>query len=470
MGLLSQELPCVKRVEDALLVYQGITSSSRRDKRRRLNVPYQLVLNGGVGENDNAEQDPWNQLVSQSVAGNDETEYVVWNELDLWRSNDDHETAESNNNHSKARQETEQDQKAIEILTKKIQKGIEMKTSRKKRKRASNQLQIQSGATAVVVSEFDTWFAANQTDGIEDKSLRLETLLWTRASDLVETAQEVAWKYRFIASCLHILRIGDKSDHQQRYGVGVWRWARAARVVNAIVDKLWGAWGPKASLVYEALAVKNYILSDTSSISESRQQVIIDAVVVKLSRNPPPEVPPDTFVLHPAACISAAMKMEYRNVCRGLQLTGFSELGSVDVLNIQVQVSALLHQWKQVIAELGNDRSHGERAASHTSPFDILTAVAIAQINSPSLETTTVESTMDADLMDHRRGVTGDPVYRGAAEDSAVGDASQEQLIRKDLLPQTSGLSTFNAENSWDIPELPPLFSAEDHFDVFATP
>lgn len=145
---------------------------------------------------------------------------------------------------------------------------------------------------------------------------------------MIQGVDEMAWKYRFIASCLRKIRDGVPTISD---GLGVspftlHRWTTAASLINSIVDGLWEAWGPPAALVYEALAckfnallhktavdqqpAKNYLLSRIASASESSLQNILDGVVTNLSKTSPPRAPLDTVVFHPAACISGAMSIE----------------------------------------------------------------------------------------------------------------------------------------------------------------
>jgi hypothetical protein len=87
-----------------------------------------------------------------------------------------------------------------------------------------------------------------------DKSMdSFINILWKKADGILANAQDLSWKYRYVASCLRILQgITENTRHNHT----VFRWVRATRLVNLIVNELWQYWGPHAAFVYEALAGK----------------------------------------------------------------------------------------------------------------------------------------------------------------------------------------------------------------------
>lgn len=318
------ELACAKTVEGNLLEYLriannslGTDDSASRRKRRRLNVSGDLVFRGSgneetegsgddddSGDTDNSVDDEDNGVVEAGGDGDNEVVGPAAQSKD---------TSE------------EKEQRTITNLTKKIRKGIEEKVITTKKMRKGNDSQIQVGQTGVVISESDTWLANDKSRG-EGIWVAFENWLWTQAHSMVKDSKEMAWKYLFIFSCLRNLRDADigpiplTGQESQK----MWRWTRAARVVNSIVDGLWLSWGPAAVFVYEALAgeyctsldgttadaqsVKNYALTEVSSLSGSRQQEVVAAVVRNLSEGPTLDLPPDSLVFHPAGCIAAALK------------------------------------------------------------------------------------------------------------------------------------------------------------------
>lgn len=57
---------------------------------------------------------------------------------------------------------------------------------------------------------------------------------------------------------------------------------------------------------------KNYFLSSISSIAEKRQQNIVSAIVATIAEDSlPADIPDDTVVFHPAACVSNVLNIRY---------------------------------------------------------------------------------------------------------------------------------------------------------------
>lgn len=57
---------------------------------------------------------------------------------------------------------------------------------------------------------------------------------------------------------------------------------------------------------------KNYFLTSIASIAEKRQQEIISAIVTAIAKDSPPaDIPDDTVVFHPAACLSNVLNIRY---------------------------------------------------------------------------------------------------------------------------------------------------------------
>jgi hypothetical protein len=338
----SDEIACAKIAEGKLLEYirianssQNAVDSSSRCKRRRLNVSSDLVLGASGNEETEQTEDSEdssdaedNGMIEGRTGGADEFAGSVAQPKDV-------------SEEEKHKAEEEKKQCTITNLTKKIRKGIEEKTIAKPRKKnrtaneekvtsevSSNKFQFQVGQTGVVIAEPDIWLASDRFGG-DGIHVALENWLWKQACDMVKESKEMAWKYQFIFSCLRNLRGADVGPIPPTgyEGQKMWRWTRAARVVNSIVDGLWLSWGPAAAFVYEALAgehcapclndttadaqpVKNYSLPEVSSISRSRQQEIVAAVVKNLSEDPMLDPLPESLVFHPAGCIAAAIKSE----------------------------------------------------------------------------------------------------------------------------------------------------------------
>ena len=141
----------------------------------------------------------------------------------------------------------------------------------------------------------------------------------------------------------------------------------------------------------------------------------------------------------------------YKQVCSTLGLIKFARLAPTSSSNLEIQVlmSSLEDQWRwrwqQQQAELSQLPKEGadERGVSNTSQFDVLTAVAVARINSSSSgssEVVPVETTAAASLSNQLHGSTANQggvrsptVFDG---DSTAEVTDGEQLTRKDLLLQ----------------------------------
>ena len=219
------------------------------------------------------------------------------------------------------------EENAINIISKKILRGWAALKAQAKKKRASCRRRI-----VPVTSEFQY----ENDEAVEDRLLKLENFHWEQSQKVMEADQDtnmealiidqdatvMSWKFSFIAGCLHKLCMRqDKVDGARR--ATIYRWVSAASIINSIVDGLWIKWGPKAVLVYEALAceyfdilfnvanplvVCNYSMSCTRSIRNESLPNVIKRVVENLtncSDAPPSLLFPSVF--HPALYISSAL-------------------------------------------------------------------------------------------------------------------------------------------------------------------
>lgn len=218
---------CAKKTENALLEFirhagaqappreSNIYEPANRNKRRRLT--HSREDTGRGNDRDNQE------LVHESVAGDSQ-------ELDGSVAGDGQELV-----HGSVAGDGQGD-KVVEILTKKIRNGI-----KEKRKRIKTMMK-QAASTEIALP------TGKSMDDFIDS-------LWKKAIGIVDNAVDVAWKLRYIASCLRILQ-GINEDTTSGRNVIVLRWVRATRVINLIVNGLWQHWGPHAAFVFEALASK----------------------------------------------------------------------------------------------------------------------------------------------------------------------------------------------------------------------
>lgn len=61
-----------------------------------------------------------------------------------------------------------------------------------------------------------------------------------------------------------------------------------------------------------SLSDKNYFLSSISSIAEKRQENIVSAIVAAITADKlPANIPDNTVVFHPAACLSNVLDIRY---------------------------------------------------------------------------------------------------------------------------------------------------------------
>lgn len=215
----------------------------------------------------------------------------------------------------------EAEDKAVASVVEKIKKGLKEMFPIKKR----GQLQVQVSTDVAInkdlhiLPDFNGHIA--QAEGtLEERSLRLETFFKNQSKNTIRSAQGIAWKSSFIAACLRHIR--DSSSQASEPTV---RWVLVVRMVNSIVDGLWSSWGPKAALVYEALAStsdapsldaainlfpgKNYNLSNIVKRSESIKKNVVQRVIDTLEMTVP-DVPSATPVFHPAGLISYALNIK----------------------------------------------------------------------------------------------------------------------------------------------------------------
>ncbi|KAM3064717.1 hypothetical protein ACMFMG_010637 [Clarireedia jacksonii] len=206
-------------------------------------------------------------------------------------------------------------QKTSDILAKKILDGL------KNRKRAHT-------VNTQFIEESSIEGSRIEGSSIEqDPSKYYESQLWLQSSKLIDTAKTTAWKYRFLASCFRLVRTGQAVSNEQEVefigtsSLQIHRWMSAAGIINMIVNGLAEAWGEKADLVYEALAVKNYLLSTCSKWSEERRNKVVALVVEILSQADVPATDFQCSRFHPAFCISVALNREYMALTSTLRIS-----------------------------------------------------------------------------------------------------------------------------------------------------
>ncbi|CAD6440080.1 97c0c9a9-1f08-4e7b-a9af-d5f7ffaed4e2 [Sclerotinia trifoliorum] len=154
-------------------------------------------------------------------------------------------------------------------------------------------------------------FFARDENTLQDRSLLLENFLWQQSKSFFRNAREISWKCSFLAACLRRLRDPITSAvENDPLNVTSYRWLMAVQMINTIFDGLWLAWGPKAALIYEALAAKSYSLSLIVGLGQGVRSKIIQRVINALKESVP-DLPLEVHVFHPAACVNSALNIEY---------------------------------------------------------------------------------------------------------------------------------------------------------------
>jgi hypothetical protein len=213
---------------------------------------------------------------------------------------------------------TEED-KFAQSVVKKINKGLREMLCVKKSK------QLQVGASTNVAINKDLVIAPDfihfaEGESFEERCLYLEHFFEYQSANAFRSAREIAWKCCFIVACLRQIR---EPTLRTRASKSAIRWILAMRMINAIVNGLWEFWGPKAGLVYEALASRsdapsfdaaidlfpgtNYHLTFLVECDESTREKVVKSVI-NILRVSIPDVPSNTPLFHPAGYISYTLK------------------------------------------------------------------------------------------------------------------------------------------------------------------
>ncbi|OBT82966.1 hypothetical protein VE02_08461 [Pseudogymnoascus sp. 03VT05] len=234
--------------------------------------------------------------------------------------------------------------------------------------------------------------------GLDDRLAYLEIFLLEQSSSVTKSAHETVWKWKFLVACVRCLRNHDLSSSVKECKATRVRWIYATQIVNSVVEGLWCTWGPRAALVYDALASKNYCLNHISQLAVSTMDSVIHSVIRQLTLTPPPPSSLRAHVFQPAAYISIATDTEYVEVlmmlilepiadkpceysyvaiCNSLELTSFSKL------SFDSELSLLICQWdRHKAATLPGYSPQGfsEPGAPYSSKIDTLADVAVAEL------------------------------------------------------------------------------------------
>ncbi|KAJ8068742.1 hypothetical protein OCU04_002439 [Sclerotinia nivalis] len=286
--------------------------------------------------------------------------------------------------------EQPREDKAVAAILKKIQRGLLQVIPAKNGKN----LHPQGGCTNMLIKGRAAYnevippdFFARDENSLQDRSLLLENFLWQQSKSVFRNAREISWKCSFLAACLRKLRdpitSGLENDPSNATS---YRWLMAVQMINTIVDGLWLAWGPKAALIYEALAAKNYSLSLIVGLAQSSRSKIIQRVINAL-KNSAPDIPLEVHVFHPAACVNSALNIDYKKTCVTLNLeNSFLKVNSLQCLQSHTTLSLLSFQWDRYLATLQADPATSSpergRLNVYTGFVDAPTAVNVTEIQS----------------------------------------------------------------------------------------
>lgn len=224
---------------------------------------------------------------------------------------------------------------AIKTITKTIQKGLRDLAER----HTAKELILPACARDPAIPDICTEWLEGDGVSLEERLLRLENAHWEPLS-MVKEVRAMAWKRSFVAACVHKLLDKLRPEVSEALVVTLRpqasverktasasvntkrRWVLSAAMTNAIVNKLWSNWGPKAALVYEACASKSYNLlfdaansvpvrndkmSSIRSIPNESLLKIIDGVARNIINGGEPSSSLCSHIFHPALYISSAL-------------------------------------------------------------------------------------------------------------------------------------------------------------------
>ncbi|KFZ18759.1 hypothetical protein V501_01022 [Pseudogymnoascus sp. VKM F-4519 (FW-2642)] len=260
---------------------------------------------------------------------------------------------------------------AIENITKTIRRGLSDLGKRHPGQeigKTSKQLIRPACARDPAIPENCTEWLERHDASFEERLLRLENVHW-EPLHLVQEVRAMAWKRAFVAACVH--KLVDKLRPEASESLVVTlrpqapvegetasasvstirRWVFTAAMTNAIVNKLWSNWGPKAALVYEACAIRNFKMSSIRSIPNESLAKIIDGVAHNIEADKEPSSSLCSHIFHPALYISSALhawkanELGYDKICVILGLHDSSVLYPLQKLQMHVRLSSLETQW-----------------------------------------------------------------------------------------------------------------------------
>jgi hypothetical protein len=153
--------------------------------------------------------------------------------------------------------------KLVDSLAEKIRKGLTEKGKREnKREKAQLRdkaaLKKQTASTEITLSTGNHFIPTVVSKDYfiptdESMDILINHLL-QMADGLIVDGKEDAWRLRYLASCLHIF--GGKPDNSIKHNATLVRSVNAARLINLIVNGVWGYWGPSSAFVWDAIASK----------------------------------------------------------------------------------------------------------------------------------------------------------------------------------------------------------------------
>jgi len=233
-------------------------------------------------------------------------------------------------------------EKAIKNITNSIRKGLrdlQEGHSAKELGKTSKEPSLPACAGDPAIPDNRTSWLEGDDGTIEERLLRFENVHW-EPLHMLQEMRAMAWKRSFVAACVHKLLDKLRSEASESLKVTlrpkasverktasasvntIRRWIFGAALINAIVNKLWSNWGPKAALVYEACASKGYNLlfdaanfvpvrnnkmSSIRSISNESFEEVVDGVALNLINCGEPSSSLCSHIFHPALYISSVL-------------------------------------------------------------------------------------------------------------------------------------------------------------------
>ncbi|KFY17485.1 hypothetical protein V492_00639 [Pseudogymnoascus sp. VKM F-4246] len=313
---------------------------------------------------------------------------------------------------------------AIRKITKTIQKGLSDLAKMHHAKelgKTSTQLTLPACARDPAIPENCTEWLDGDDASLDERLSRLENVHW-QPLNMVQVVRAMAWKRAFVAACVHklldklrseaseslVVTLRPKAPERETASVSVstiYRWVFNAAMTNAIVNKLWSNWGPKAALVYEACAIRNFKMSSIRSIPNESLPNIIDGVAHNITNGGEPSSSLCSHIFHPALYISSALyawkanELPYEEICVILGLHDSSIFYPLKKLQMHVRLSSLTTQWLSMKDTQQSPRWHGITGPEATPADEASVRTESETVDLDVEATTTQSNVMESEIV-----------------------------------------------------------------------